>query len=172
MSDYPDNAFALLPTSLATQFRARINSTGRKGDFAVRPNSPHTDVNPEARIQNLVDQSLGGLMYISWFAIAILLFRILQYGISTPLVLQAVICVPLLGLLYIRSKVSDAVLLTCIVVSLSVLTALSLLRFGLVSPSFIIVAVIPIAIGSVRGLKPALMMSIPTNFVILGIGGL
>lgn len=135
-------------------------------------NSPHVEVDAENLIQRIIEQSLIGLMYVTIFALTIFAFRLYQYGMSIGLFVQIVLCILLLGALYFRRKFPETVLLVVTVAMLLSITALALVRYGLVAPVLVMVTVFPVVVGAARGVKPALVISILMVVLIICVGTL
>ena len=135
-------------------------------------NTPHVEVDAENLIQRIIEQSLIGLMYVTVFALTVFAFRLYQFGISISLAVQFSLCVLLLGVLYLRHKFSETVLLVITVAMLLTITALAMVRYGLVAPALVMVTVFPIVVGAARGVKPALIISILMAGFIVFVGAL
>ena len=113
-------------------------------------------IDPDEFIRSHIDQSLIGLIVVSVVAIAILLFRLLQYGSSAILAVQLTVAASLLAVLLFRRHIPSTVLLTGIVGLMMALTGLAVMRFGLATPALLIFTVVPIVVGAVQGLRAGL----------------
>lgn len=134
--------------------------------------SPHEEVDAENLIGKVIEQSLVGLMLVTVFALAILVFRFFQYGMSTILFVQLVLCTLLFGVMHFRRIFPEIALLVVTVSLLMAITALALYRFGLVSPALVMITVLPIIVGAVRGMKQALVIATLMVVLIIGAGTL
>jgi len=125
---------------------------------------------PENRMQQLIDQSLVGLMYIALMAIGVLLFRVYQFGVTAVVVVQLVGCTILSVGLFLRRQIPQSIVMGG-VLFLVVLTAiLALVRFGLVSPALVIVTIFPMIIAGVHGKNPAFLFIFCMCLAIVGVG--
>jgi len=138
----------------------------------VTEKSPHEEVDAENLIGKVIEQSLVGLMLVTVFALAILVFRFFQYGMSTILFVQLVLCTLLFGVMHFRRIFPEIALLVVTVSLLMAITALALYRFGLVSPALVMITVLPIIVGAVRGMKQALVIATLMVVLIIGAGTL
>lgn len=126
--------------------------------------------NPKDLSEEFIDQALFGLMCIGLLGMALVMFRMFQFGITAILSVQFATCVLLSVSLYFRHKIPRAFLLIGIVFLLLAITAIGLLRFGLVAPALVVMTVLPVIISSVRGVKPALIVLILMVVMIAGVG--
>jgi len=138
----------------------------------VIENSPHVEVDAEKLIERVIEQCLVGLMYVTVFALVVFVFRLYQYGISTGLFAQFTLCSLLFCALCFRRKFPETVLLVITVALLLAITALALVRFGLVSPALVMITVLPIVVGGVRGARPALVIWMLMVVLIVCVGTL
>jgi len=136
----------------------------------VSENSPRVDVDAENLIQRVIEQCVVGLMLVTVFALAILLFRLYQYGMSTIIFVQLVLCSLLFGAMHFRRRIPETLLLVVSVSLLITITALALYRFGLVTPALVMITVVPIIAGAVRGMKTALTIATLMLVLIVGTG--
>jgi len=138
----------------------------------VTENSPHVEVDAEKLIEKVIEQSLVGLMLVTVFGLVLLAFRIYQYGMSADLFVQLVLSTLLFGAMHFRRWFPETVLLVVTVALLIAITALALFRYGLVSPALVMITVLPIIVGAIRGMKPALVISSLMVVLIVGAGTL
>jgi len=138
----------------------------------VTENVPRAEADAENLIQKVIEQCLVGLMLVAVFGLVILSFRVYQYGLSTDLFVQLVLCTLLFGAIYFRRWFPVTVLLIVTIALITVITALALFRYGLVSPALVIIIVLPIMIGTVRGMTTALVITTLMVVLIVGAGAL
>jgi len=136
----------------------------------VRQNPADSRATPKDLSEDFIDRSLFGLMCVGLLGMALLLFRIFQFGFNTTLSVQFATCGLLSGSLFFRDKIPRAVLLIGIVVMMLLITAIGLFRYGLVAPALVAMTVLPVVISSVRGVKPALIVLIVMVTLIVGVG--
>jgi len=121
-------------------------------------------------MQQLIDQSLVGLMYVAVLAVSVLLFRIYQYGITSILAVQFVACSTLFFGLFFRHKIPRSVVMGGVLAIFVIVPVLALVRFGLTSPALVIITIFPIIIAGVHGKKPALLFAFLMFLVIVSVG--
>ena len=126
--------------------------------------------NPKDLSEDFIDRSLFGLMCVGLLGMGLLLFRMFQFGVTTILVVQFATCCLLSVSLFFRDKIPRVILLNGIVLMLLAITAIGLLRFGLVAPALVVMTVLPVIISSVRGARPALIVLILMVALIAGVG--
>jgi len=147
-------------------------TTSKQVSYVVIKNSPQVEVDAENLIQKVIEQCLVGLMLVAVFGLVILAFRVYQYGMSTDLFVQLVLCTLLFGAIRFRRLFPVTVLLVVTIALLTTITALALFRYGLVSPALVIITVLPIMIGTVRGMTTALVITTLMLVLIIGAGAL
>lgn len=125
---------------------------------------------PGNKIDRILDRALLGLMFVVIMALLILLVRVGQYGYSHVLGGQFVGCGLLLMALEYRRTHSSDVALGVIAGLILIVAALALVRFGLASPALVILAVLPLIAGAVRGVLPALTLGVLMTAAIVVIG--
>jgi len=121
-------------------------------------------------MQQLIDQSLVGLMYVAVLAVSVLLFRIYQYGITSILAVQFVACSTLFFGLFFRHKIPRSVVMGGVLAIFVIVPVLALVGFGLTSPALVIITIFPIIIAGVHGKKPALLFAFLMFLVIVSVG--
>ncbi len=142
------------------------------GNSKIKNNAPDMAAHPENRMQQLIDQSLVGLMYVAMLAVCVLLFRIYQYGVTAILNAQLVGCTVLSIGLFFRRKIPQSTVMGGVLVIVVSTAVLALVRFGLVSPALVIITIFPIIIASVHGKKPALFFIVSMCLAIISVGAL
>ena len=121
-------------------------------------------------MQQLIDQSLVGLMYVAVLAVSVLLFWIYQYGITSILAVQFVACSTLFFGLFFRQKIPRSIVMGGVLAIFVIVPVLALVRFGLTSPALVIITIFPIIIAGVHGKKPALLFALLMFLVIVSVG--
>ena len=121
-------------------------------------------------MQQLIDQSLVGLMYVAVLAVSMLLIRIYQYGITSILAVQFVACSTLFFGLLFRHKIPRSIVMGGVIAIFVIVPVLALVRFGLTSPALVIITIFPIIIAGVHGKKPALLFALLMFLVIVSVG--
>ena len=140
------------------------------GNSRVKNSLSNIAAHPENRMQQLIDQSLVGLMYVAVLAVSVLLFRIYQYGITSILAVQFVACSTLFFGLFFRQKIPRSIVMGGVLAIFVIVPVLALVRFGLTSPALVIIAIFPIIIAGVHGKKPALLFALLMFLVIVSVG--
>jgi len=138
----------------------------------VPDSSTKSRSNPHDHSEQLIDQSLVGLMYVGILGFLVCLYRMLQFGITNVVIGQLVALVAVIVVLYFRHVIPRPVLLVGVCLLLTVVSVIGLIRFGLVAPALIVAIVLPVIIGSVRGLKPGLMYAGLMILLVVCVGGL
>ena len=114
------------------------------GNSRVKNSLSNIAAHPENRMQQLIDQSLVGLMYVAVLAVSVLLFWIYQYGITSILAVQFVACSTLFFGLFFRQKIPRSIVMGGVLAIFVIVPVLALVRFGLTSPALVIITIFPI----------------------------
>ena len=130
------------------------------------------EVELKSRINTLIDQSLVGLFFFAILAVAVLTYRLLQYEPTPVVIVQLVAASTVAACLFYRRYIPTT-LLHCVIVCVLILAPiLALTRFGLTAPAMIVLIVLPIIVGAVRGVKMALAFTVLIMTLIVAVGAL
>ena len=134
--------------------------------------TPDPEVELKNRISTLVDQSLGGLFYFAILGVTVLTYRLLLHETTLVVFVELLACSTLAVGLFYRRYIPTALLHRGIVCILILAPTLALTRYGLSAPPLIVLIVLPIIIGAVRGVRMALAFTIFIMTLIAAVGAL
>lgn len=126
-------------------------------EYDVKASAKDMSIDPAARVQKIIDRSLSGLALLVIVVLVVFATRIVQYGFSAILVAQVIGCFAVLSALaYGRGSLSD---LQLVAITGAILTVafFALIRFGLITPALMVMAVVPLVNGGLRGMQSALL---------------
>jgi len=118
------------------------------------------NTDPDAWIERLIDQSMIGLMCVIVVGLVVHIARFFQYGLSIILVVKFAASFAVLGVLLFRHKISGKWTNFAIMASLILVATLAMVQFGMLTPAVVAMAVFPIVVGSSRGTKAAMVVTL------------
>lgn len=120
----------------------------------------------DVRVATLLSRSLDAFLAVATVALIILSIRVHQYEITALIGLKIMLCAAGITLILLRRFLSIPLVFGGGVFLTIIVCGFGLVEFGLVSPALVALPVIPIIIGCIYGLKPALMTTLAITALI------